>query len=426
MSGFLESLFPSIAKGRLLSFYSFDRHYRGETPFGFVAPYRLHGHVKVVNEDQFFEATRHSTQGAQGVVDELVDIFHDGIFLSLIEQHRLFFHYHWNQYHYILLGFWEYAERDDGISVDWSLYYKTGGIGESADKAIKGFRRYGCAIQVLLVDFEPSQTEAIMENMSMIRPKVLAAIRESGLHLEMVEQFCIAALAERRALFHDPKSYSGGAVTIRTQIVGDALKLSWEHPRAGQGWQLLGFRKTGGFGPDAASETQNGILVVDSIHSKGETVEAALPRNEPLYYTFFLKKQEKEQKFFEEGKTFFRYEPVARFTVNIPDEDTVQALVKQLEETRLKAQIAEAERKAAEVKKGKPSFADERLAMVDSQLRLAPEIDQRLALVDQWERAALQDAEKRAEHYTPDEMEWRRDDIRDRYAKVRENVRRLV
>jgi len=30
-------------------------------------------------------------------------------------------------------------------------------------------------------------------------------------------------------------------------------------------------------------------------------VEAALPRNEPLYYTFFLKKQEKEQKFFEEG-----------------------------------------------------------------------------------------------------------------------------
>lgn len=428
MSSFLESLFPCFFKDQFLRWYSFNRLYRGVTPFGFIAPYRLHGHLSVVDEDEFFEACGRSKRNIQSVVDEIIDYFHNEIFLPLIEQRQQFFLYTiLPKYFEIRLSLWQYTQLDDHrLQIDWKPYYSVGGLASSDELALGNFRRNGCQIRTLSVDCEPYQTNAIAENIRMIPQDILAMIRESGLHLKLVEQFCVAALAERMALFYDQKTYGQNEITIQTQIIGDALKLSWKNTKASEGWKLLGFRKTGGYDLDDVSETKNGLLVVDSATQEGETVEATLPCDEPVYYTFFLKKQEKPSFWLKEAENLIQYEPVARFTVTMPDEGTAQALAKQLEETRLKAQIVEAEHKVETAKKGKPSLADTQRQHMESQLRLAKDALGLLKAVDQIEADAIAEFERSPDRFSAERAEVWQDEVIDLCAKLRENVRRLV
>lgn len=414
MLNFLERLVNSFIEPRrhIYDTYLFERWYRQRTPFGFFVSYQLSGCVDVVDKKAFTDAYP-LRGGIQSAISAFVDDYHDSLFCDLIEENRLFFHYDFTHYGDININFWQYTEAEDGIlAVEWKNFYS--GLNLAVERAKDRFHRDGCVMDLVNLHFTLNDAVTIQENVNMLHPEVIATIRQNGSYLALVEQICVAALAERAKLFRDSKKYGHESLTtIHTQIVGNALKLSWKNAKAGESWKLLGFRKTGGFALNEVSETENGLLIMDSAQAEGETVEAKLPRNEPVYYTFFLKKDQ-------------RYWPVARFSETIPDEDTVQALVKQLEETRLKAQIAEAERKAAEIKQGKPSFAEERRKGIESQLQLAKDALGLLRAVDAIEADAFKELEQAPDRFTTERAEAWRDEVADLCSKLRENVRRLV
>lgn len=428
MGNVIENVLSSLlSPNRPIScpYHHRKRRYQAKTPFGFIAPYRLNGLIEVRDRVAFQGAVRAHGGSIDEVLDRFVDAFHAEIFLPILEEHRQFFLYHLGGYGELMLELWRYEETSDGaLVVNPCDYYSKDGLYLSIQRALQDFIRYGCVMQTVGFYCHEEILPFIEENLRMIHPQALARIRQEGQYLQRVEKICIAALFERAKLLPDAKTHGrSGFATLQTQLVGDALKISWKNAKAGEGWKLMGFRRTGGFAPDEFSESGNGVLVVDSAASEGSTVEATLARNEPVYYTFFLRKIEGRLL---SNERYYLHERVARFAETIPDADTVRALEKRLEETRLKAQIAEAERKATEANQGPLTFDEQRRAGMESQLRLAKDALGLLRAVDEIEGDALKELDNAPERFTPERAEAWRDEVMDLCAKLRENVRRLV
>lgn len=428
MGNGVESVLVALFESPLQSVqrhYRFKRHFQAKTPFGFVAPYRLTGLVEVVDSATFYDAVDRNGKSIDKVLDRIVDIFHRDIFVPLLEEGRQFFLYDANDYGQIMLMPWRYDEHPDGsLTVKPCSYYWEEGLHHAVKSALSGFKAFGCVMNVVNFDCLEEGIPDIEENFRMIHPQALAKIREEGLYLQLVEQICIAALSERVKLLPNVKTYGKDAfATVTTQLIGDALKISWKNAKVGEGWQLLGFRRTDGFAANEFSDSENGILVVDSAAAEGATVERALPRNRPVYYTFFLRKM--EGRLFS-NERYYCFERVGRFSETIPDADTVGALARQLEETRLKVQIAEAERTAADATKGPLTFDEQRRAGMESQLRLAKDALGLLRSVDEIEADALKELESTPDRFPPERAEAWRNEVVDLCARLRENVRRLV
>lgn len=428
MGNVVENILSSLVapkRAHTYQYYHFKRPYRARTPFGFIAPYDLRGQVKVEDPDVFQAALDHAGGDADAVVNRIADAFHDEVFLPLFEKERQFFLYDCNSYGHVILTPWRYDETPDGsLQVQPCSYYCKEGLNGLVKRSLPHFNRFGCVVSVVnFVCFEEENT-LVKENIDMIHPQALAMIRENGLYLKMIESLCIAALHERAKLIGQIKKYGrDGVCELRTQIMGTVLKISWKNAKAGEGWSLLGYRRTGGFAANEFGDGENGVLVVDSAAAEGTTVETTLPPNEPVYYTFFLRKVETPL-FSNQG--YYVRDRVGRFAETIPDADTMKALEKQLEETRLKAQIAEAQRKTAEANKGPLTFDEQRRAGMESQLRLAKDALGLLRAVDEIESDALREFESAPDRFTPERSEAWRDEVMDLCAKLRENVRRLV
>lgn len=405
--------------------YRFKHQYQAQTPFGFIAPYRLTGLIEVLDQAAFQYAVNQERGDTGKIIDGIVDTFHRDVFLPLLFQERQFFLYDVNDYGQIMLMPWRYDEHSNGsLTVKPCSYYWEEGLHRSVKSALADFTVSGCILNVVNFDCLEEGVPYIEENFRMIHPQALAKIREEGLYLQLVEQICIAALYERAKLIPESKQQGReGFATITTQLVGNVLRISWKNDKAGEGWQLLGFRRTGGFATNEFSDSESGVLVVDSVVAQGVTTEAALPRNEPVYYTFFLRKT--EERLFS-NERYYVYERVGRFSETIPDADTVRALEKRLEETRLKAKIAEEERRAADATKQPLSFDEQRRAGMESQLRLAKDALGLLRAVDEIEADALQEMGSAPERFAPERAEAWRDEVMDLCARLRENVRRLV
>ncbi len=428
MGNMMENVLSALVapkRAHLYQYYHFNRPYRARTPFGFIAPYELRGQVKVEDPDVFQAALDHAGGDAKNVVNRIADAFHDEIFLPLFEKERQFFLYDCNSYGQVILTPWRYDETPDGsLQVQPCSYYGKEGLNGLVNRSLPHFNRFGCVINVVnFVCFEEENALA-KENIDMIHPQALAVIRENGLYLKMMESLCIAALHERAKLIGQIKTYGrDGVCELRTHIMGTVLKISWKNAKAGEGWSLLGYRRTGGFAANEFGDGENGVLVVDSAEAEGTTVETTLPPNEPVYYTFFLRKVETPL-FSNQG--YYVRDRVGRFAETIPDADTVKVLEKQLEETRLKAQIADAQRKAEEAGKANPTFDEQRRRGVESQLRLAKDALGLLRAVDEIEGDAIREFESAPDRFTPERAEAWRDEVVDLCARLRENVRRLV
>lgn len=406
-------------------YYRFKRRYQAQTPFGFIAPYRLTGLIEVSDQAAFQYAVNQERGDTGKIIDGIVDAFHREVFLPLLEKERQFFLYNANDYGQIILMPWRYDEHSNGsLAVKPCSYYWEEGLHRPVKSALSGFKAFGCILNVVNFDCLEEGVPCIEENFRMIHPQALAKIREEGLYLQLVEQICIAALHERAKLVPESKQYGReGFGVVATQIVGSVLRISWKNFKAGEGWQLLGFRRTGGFAINEFSDTENGELVVDSAAAEGVTNEAVLPRNEPVYYTFFLRKMESRLL---SNERYYCFERVGRFSETIPDADTVAALTRQLEEIRIKAQIAEEEHRAATATKGPLTFDEQRRAGMESQLRLAKDALGLLRSVDEIEADALKELESAPNRFTPERAEAWRDEVMDLCARLRENVRRLV
>lgn len=420
LSSVLEPNRPRIGR-----FYGFKNLYKAHTPFGFIAPFTLSGYVQVQDEEIFRSALAQHKGDANTVVRLVVDNFYATVFRRLLAESKLFFLYSYTEYGYILLNLWAYQQQQDGsINIHICSYYSENGLNEQVKKALHQFSLFGCSIDVINFDCQEGNIGCIEENMHTIPSDVLTHIRENGVYLQLVERICMTALSERAKLFSEKKQHGREQfATLQTHLMGDVLHISWKNAKAAEGWSLLGFRRTHGFSANEFSDVENGVLIVDSAAGEGSTVEAALPRNEPLYYTFFLRRL--EAPLFSSNR-YYVYERVARFTETLPDADTVSALERQLEETRLRAKIAEVQRSAAEVGKKPLTFEEQRRSGIESQLRLAKDALGLLRAVDEIEADSLQELERVPGKFSEQRAQAWRDEVQDLCAKLRENVRRLV
>ena len=429
MGNMMENVLSALVapkRAHLYQYYHFNRPYRARTPFGFIAPYELRGQVKVEDPDVFQAALDHAGGDAKSVVNRIADAFHDEVFLPLLRRsNSIFSMYDCNSYGQVILTLGATMRtRTDRFRCSRVPTMQGGFECARQDVPYAHFNRFGCVVNVVnFVCFEEENT-LVKENIDMIHPQALAVIRENGLYLKMIESLCIAALHERAKLIGQIKTYGrDGVCELRTHIMGTVLKISWKNAKAGEGWSLLGYRRTGGFAANEFGDGENGVLVVDSAEAEGTTVETTLPPNEPVYYTFFLRKVETPL-FSNQG--YYVRDRVGRFAETIPDADTVKVLEKQLEETRLKAQIADAQRKAEEAGKANPTFDEQRRRGVESQLRLAKDALGLLRAVDEIEGDAIREFESAPDRFTPERAEAWRDEVVDLCARLRENVRRLV
>ena len=100
------------------------------------------------------------------------------------------------------------------------------------------------------------------------------------------ERFALVALKRRLDFLDNAREkYEADNFFIETQRVGRALKIKWRFkPNTPRSYDIVGFRRTGGFFPDPFDEAHNGTLVIHS-DKDGESTEL-LKTGEAVYYTF--------------------------------------------------------------------------------------------------------------------------------------------
>lgn len=194
----------------------------------------------------------------------------------------------------------------------------------------------------------------------MASPEVLKAIRENSEYARIMEVMCVSFLDERLKLFSSEKRYGADdTATINVVWAGEHLKIAWRNTLAQDGWKLLGFRALGGFCAAEFDEKQNGVRFVDSRDTTGAVLDKNVPMGEPVYYTFFLKRWEKPLL----GKGEYHYYRIGRFSETRPDTGSVKTLQQQLEEARLKAEIAAAQRRSQSSQEQRIDSANQVIAL---------------------------------------------------------------
>jgi hypothetical protein len=176
------------------------------------------------------------------------------------------------------------------VPEDGSLYVEQ--VSEGDVRALfwsEPFTGHGCKVELVDIRLHRFPENIIKVNYAMLTEEQKKAILMDDRYGAFEQMLAVAAL-KRRLDFLDNKSenYDGEMFSILTERVGRGLKITWRlKPAAKQGYDIMGFRRTGGFHADQWDETSNGTLVVHS-NKDGETVEL-LKEGEAQFYTFLLK-----------------------------------------------------------------------------------------------------------------------------------------
>ncbi len=139
--------------------------------------------------------------------------------------------------------------------------------------------------------------ELIKENYAMLTKEQRNAVLLDDRYGAFEEMLAVAVLRRRLDLL-DNKSqiYDSELFTVETEQIGRGLRIKWRFkPQVkGCGYDIVGFRRTGGFLADRWDEANNGTLVIHG-DKDGEVVEL-LREGEAQFYTFFLKPWHEDEK----------------------------------------------------------------------------------------------------------------------------------
>ena len=136
---------------------------------------------------------------------------------------------------------------------------------------------------------EEGSNETIEEDHAILRKDQIDAILSDNCSGEDGENFALTALKRRLHFLESAREkYESDNFVIETKRIGRALRIKWRFkPNTLRRYDIVGFRKTGGFFGDKWDESNNGTLVIQS-DKDGESTES-LNEGEAFYYTFFLK-----------------------------------------------------------------------------------------------------------------------------------------
>jgi hypothetical protein len=160
------------------------------------------------------------------------------------------------------------------------------------------FVENGCRVEMKRLEMKIDDRTSIQRNYDMITNEQKAMILEDERFGKYEEMLAVAALKRRLDFFEDKSAtYEAALFSIETEQVGRGLKIKWRFKpelKKKDGYDIVGFRRTGGFFSDPWDETNNGTQVVHSS-SEGETVEL-LNEGQAQFYTFFLKPYKEDAK----------------------------------------------------------------------------------------------------------------------------------
>jgi hypothetical protein len=168
----------------------------------------------------------------------------------------------------------------------------------------------------------------IEENYAMLTDEQKNEVLPEERYNELDEILAVAVLRRRLDFVgaQSKQTHDSSMILIQTERAGRRVKISWQFkPEAPQGYDLLGFRRTGGFFADQWDENNNGTLV---IHGKrGAALEAIEPlqEGETYYYTFILKPSKAD--------TAYQKYAIARFQMTITADETelIESTIRRIE-----------------------------------------------------------------------------------------------
>jgi len=132
--------------------------------------------------------------------------------------------------------------------------------------------------------------DLVEDNYAMLTEEQRKAVVNDPRYGAFEEMLAVSALNRRLELrgklanqFHESEWFS-----VQTEKAGMTVKIAWKmKEKVPAGFELVGFRKTGGFHPNAHDEENNGTLVIHSFQD-GETIEP-LDEGEANFYTLYLR-----------------------------------------------------------------------------------------------------------------------------------------
>jgi len=280
------------------------------TTNGFKVPCYSSFIINIVNESDFLAAGMGSVEAQSSLVDEyLEEVLFPHLkatgfftfFLNRVDSNGEIFHQHLS--HFVL-------QKSNGeVELDLNMC-----LTREALASLKYDKR-GCGVEILSVriDLDNESEDIMMENFNKLGWDDRMAII-SNPRFKQYEEWLNVTTRVRRLeilslLFPDQitQNHHAKGYVITVIAIGGNIGIHWKFDKSPHidrsGWSILGFRKKDGFGPDKWSETDNGILIVDSL-SDGSTNDR-LEQGLSYYYTFFLKHNEEK-------------DGCVRFSVRIP------------------------------------------------------------------------------------------------------------
>lgn len=156
------------------------------------------------------------------------------------------------------------------------------------------YNKNGCEVKLAHFENNIFTNELIEENYAMLTEEQKEAIQNDDRFGAWEEMLAVAALKRQLDFLKKGKNtFEADYYSIETERAGRSLKIRWKLREGVSGYNLLGFKATGGFSADKWDEHENGIRIVDACKN-GETTEL-LTEGEAYFYTFFLKPFQKTE-----------------------------------------------------------------------------------------------------------------------------------
>jgi hypothetical protein len=152
------------------------------------------------------------------------------------------------------------------------------------------FREHGCDVRLNALRHDIMTDELVEENYAMLDENDKQEVESDGRFI-VAEAKIVVAVLKRRLDFLGRQSnqkHDADMFSIETEKVGRSVRIRWKF-KSGirEGYELVGFRRTGGFFANQFDMQQNGPMVAQS-RGDGEAMEL-LEEGEANFYTFFLR-----------------------------------------------------------------------------------------------------------------------------------------
>jgi hypothetical protein len=275
--------------------FLFARTFTARSFENFKIQYELEVLCHRRDDEEFKRARMLDKYSQQQVVEE----FNEEIFLPHLSKNSRFFYFDWRvprpddvSQEVVQTPVGQFMKEDGEVKFRWVTDTM---VGVGAAKAGK-VKKNGCEVQFGSFRNNLFPDELIEENYAMLTAEDKRAIEADDRYGPLVEMIAVAALKRRLEFIgrHSNQKHEAEMFSIESERAGQRVRIRWKRKSAAfAGYELLGFRTTGGFHADEFDESNNGTLVIQS-YQDGEDIQP-LREGEANFYTFFMRSQQKQE-----------------------------------------------------------------------------------------------------------------------------------